>query len=89
VTLRWTLTAEEQLERIYFYIARDKPGAAMQAITRIWNAAEMISQHPTMGKPGRGGNEMREFVKTPFVLVYSVIDDVVTIESVFHGNQRW
>jgi toxin ParE1/3/4 len=84
--LRWATDAVTQLENIHDYIALDKPVAAAKTVHRILRAAEMLGQHPGLGKPGRGGEEMREFVKSPFILVYSVVQDVVTIEAVFHGN---
>jgi addiction module RelE/StbE family toxin len=88
VTLGWTHTALSQLEHVYDYIAQDKPDAAAKTIQRIWQAAEMLTAHPGLGKAGRIEGT-REFVKAPFVLVYMVEDSTIWILSVFHGNQRW
>ena len=88
MTLRWSAEVGPQLEAIHAYIAENSPIAADASIKNVLRAAERLVTGPHLGKPGRRKGT-RELIHPPFVIVYRQIEDVINIESVFHGNQRF
>ncbi len=87
--VRWTTPALRDLEATGD-IARDKPFAAAETVSRIFDQADMLATHPQIGRAGRVPNT-RELVvpDTPFIVAYRVRGDDVEILAVFHGARRW
>ena len=67
------------------YIALDNPTAAEGVYRGIVEAARKLSQFPALGRPGRHP-ETRELSVSglPYLIVYEVNADAVTILAVFH-----
>ena len=88
--LRWTAIAAGHLESVYEYIARDNPSAADATIERVLSAAEVLEQHPHLGRKGRV-SRTRELVVTgtPLLMAYRVKADQIEILSILHGARRW
>ncbi|HWY22751.1 MAG TPA: type II toxin-antitoxin system RelE/ParE family toxin [Candidatus Acidoferrum sp.] len=84
----WSRRARARLQEIRAYVARDKPDAAERLATRIVALAELLKEHPYLG---RAGNEpgVRELVLggTPYLIFYRVRAKRVTILTVWHGAQ--
>ena len=78
--------AERDLDSIINYIALDNPAAAEKAFRAIVAAAERLTDFPDMGHAGRLPGT-REFAvkRLPYLIVYQVDADVVTVLAVFHG----
>jgi toxin ParE1/3/4 len=87
MTIRWSRTAATDLENIYDFIARDKPGAALDTIEKLFVAADRLGEFPQLGRVGELGT--RQLPVPPFVIVYRIIDPVISIEAVFHGSRRY
>jgi len=67
------------------------PQAAARVGQCILDAADDLTAHPYLGKPGRL-SDTREFVVTrfPYVIVYEVeSDQSVVILRVLHGHMLW
>jgi toxin ParE1/3/4 len=88
VKLRWSHTAGHHLDSIYDFISADNPEAAARTVEKIIEACEQLERHPHLGRPGRYPGT-RELVHTLFVIVYRVKEDVISIEAVLHGNQKY
>jgi toxin ParE1/3/4 len=88
VKLRWSETAGQDLEAIYDYIAQDNPDAAAVTIEKIIEAAEQLTIHSQIGRLGRHKGT-RELVRPPFVIVYRIKNDVISIETVLHGSRKY
>ena len=88
--IRWTKSASQNLEHIENYIAEDNPAAAIDTIFRIFQAVEMLTIHPHIGRPGRVVG-IRELVisGTPYIVPYRVKDNSVEILRVFHAAMQW
>jgi toxin ParE1/3/4 len=86
----WTAPALRDIEGIGDYISRENAAAADRIVARVFEQADMLRFHPSMGRPGRVPNT-RELVVTgaPFIVPYRVRDEVVEILSVFHGARKW
>lgn len=77
--------AARDLDDIIDYIARDDPGAA-EKVYRAIAAAARLGDYPHIGHAGRLP-ETRELSVTslPYIIVYEVGRDAVTILAVFHA----
>ena len=80
--------AARDLERILQYIALDNPVVAESVYRGIVNAAEKLPEFPALGRPGRYP-ETRELsvADLPYLIVYEVADEAVTILAVFHTSR--
>ena len=82
---------DEDLERIFNWIAKDNPRAAANMIRRIRDRIDQLghSALAEMGRPGRDPGT-REFVEKPYIIVYEVHHegDEIEILAVFHGAQN-
>ena len=85
--LRWTEAAAADLERYLFSHAPDR---APRLVRSIYDAPETLLSFPHRGRPGKKVGT-RELVLSPlpWVVVYTVRDDVVHVGRILHGAQRW
>ena len=82
--------AYDDLDRIFAWIAKDRPRSADAVIGRILESAERLGQFPYMGHPGRVPTTYEWVIPgLPYILVYQVLDDdgLVIVGAVFHGAQ--
>lgn len=80
--------AARDLEGIVDYIALDDPAAAESVYRGIVQAARRLPQFPALGRPGRHP-ETRELSLSglPYLIVYEVSAEAVTILAVFHTSR--
>lgn len=77
--------AERDLKDIVDYIALDNPGAAESVYRAIIAATERLSKFPKIGRFGRlPGTREFSVAALPYIIVYEVSEDVMTILAVFH-----
>ncbi len=89
VEIVWSPLARARLRQIRDYVARDKPDAAERLATRIVAMAEALRSHPRLGRVGAEPG-IRELVigSTPYIILYRVQDQRVTISTIWHAAQR-
>lgn len=77
--------AEDDLEKIYAWIAKDSPRNADEVIERIYKSMEVLRMFPRSGRVGRleGTSELK-VPRLPYVLVYTVDEQAIAIRAVFH-----
>ncbi len=80
--------AARDLEGIVDYIALDNSAAAENVYRGIVRAAERLPEFPALGRPGRHP-ETRELSvpSLPYLIVYEVGANAVTILAVFHTSR--
>jgi plasmid stabilization system protein ParE len=82
--------ADEDLDRIYDWIAQDNPQAARDVIRRIRAKIGKLAEtgFPEMGRPGIEPGT-RELIEAPYIIIYEfhVDRDEVVILAIFHGAQ--
>ena len=80
--------AARDLEGIVDFIAVDNPRAAERVYRGIVRVAEKLPAFSSLGRPGRHP-ETREFSvpDLPYLIVYEVGPDAVTILGVFHTSR--
>jgi toxin ParE1/3/4 len=88
--LRWTEEAANDLERIADYLFTHAPERAPELIRAVYEAPVTLLTFPNRGRPGKK-DRTRELVLTPlpYILVYTVRDDVVFVVRILHGAQQW
>lgn len=82
--------AYDDLERIFKWIAKDRPQAAHSVIERILESIERLGELPYIGHKGKAPGIL-EWVVTglPYIVIYKVDSDhdEVQITAIFHGAQ--
>ena len=78
--------AARDLDAIVDYIALESPAAAEKVFRAIVGVTQQLADFPEMGHAGRLP-ETRELPVSglPYLIVYQLVRDVVTIIAVFHG----
>lgn len=77
-------------ERIFDFIANDNPWAALAIDEKLVVVEGQLKAFPQSGRTGRA-NGTRELVVrgTPYILVYEVRSEVISVLRVIHGAQQW
>jgi addiction module RelE/StbE family toxin len=72
------------------YLAERNPDAAARISIVIDRAVERLASHPALGRSGRIAST-RELViaGTPYIAVYQITSETVTILRLLHEAQRW
>lgn len=86
--LEWTTPAADQFEQAQDYYHALNPMAARLIAARIVAATRRLREQPALGRPGRVAGT-REWVvaRTPYMLVYREIGDVLQVLHVWHEAQ--
>jgi len=88
--IRWVRLALKDLEEIAGFISQDNPEAAQDLVRRIWDAAQILAEHPHSGRAGRVlGTRELVIGGTQYILPYRVIEGEVQILRVLHGARKW
>jgi toxin ParE1/3/4 len=85
--IRLSEVAVRDLENIRDFIATDKPEAALETVQNLLVAIERLSTFPQVGRSGPFGT--RQLVKPPFIVVYRIVEDVVSVDAVLHESKRY
>jgi toxin ParE1/3/4 len=85
IEIVWSALARTRLREIHAYVARDKPEAAERRAMRIVAMVEALRNHPHLGRVGTEPG-IRELVigSTPYIVLYRVNDQRVTISTIWH-----
>ena len=88
--LRWTEEAANDLERIADYLLLHAPDRASELIRRVYDAPAALLTFPNRGRPGKQeGTRELVLAPLPYVVVYTVRDDVVFVVRILQGAQQW
>ena len=88
--IKWVRLALDDLDAAGEFIARENPKAAGRVLKRIWNAVQLLAEHPDAGRPGRvPGTRELVIADTPFIIPYRVVEKTVQILRVMHGKRQW
>jgi len=84
-----TLGAENDLEEIVSYIARDKPDIAAKVGADIIRHFRVLQNFPQLGRvvPEFGEDCLREIIHAPYRLIYEINERAQRIEviRIWHG----
>lgn len=82
--------AYDDLDRIFEWIAKDRPRSAHAVVDRILESAARLGRFPHIGHLGRRKGTLEWVVPgLPYIVVYqlNLERDVVDVIAVFHGAQ--
>jgi toxin ParE1/3/4 len=87
--LVWSPLARARLEEIRAYVALDKPQAAETLAIRLVTVVEALRGHPYLGRAGAVPG-IRELVigRTPYIILYRVRGQRITICTIWHAAQN-
>lgn len=90
VSIKWTSQAVEDLEEIYFYIAKSSKLYAKRQIDRIRYQTNVLQLHPKSGKPvpEYTYESVREILVGRYRIIYAIVDENrVDILTVHHSSR--
>jgi toxin ParE1/3/4 len=83
-------SAEDDLDRIFAWIAKDNPRAASGMVARIRDRINLLELDALahLGRPGLVTGT-RELVEYPYIIVYAVDDErrEIVVLTIVHGAQ--
>jgi toxin ParE1/3/4 len=81
--------ADDDLESIVDYIARDKPTAASEWLAQIRTTCETLATQPAMGeeRTGFGVPGCRSFSVGQYVVFFRAIEGGIEVSRVIHGSR--
>jgi toxin ParE1/3/4 len=89
VEIVWSPLARARLREIHAFVTLDKPDAAGRLAIRIVAIVEVLKAHPRLGRSGsEPGVRELAVAGTPYVILYRVRGNRVTISTIWHGAQR-
>jgi len=88
--IRWTRAAGADLESIGAYLEEHSPSLTESTLLRLYEAAQSLKRFSNRGRIGRVAGT-RELVVSPlpYIVIYTVGEEVVHIVRVLHGAQNW
>jgi plasmid stabilization system protein ParE len=88
--IRWTPEAVDDLGRLYDFIARYNPPAALRAVTALRNAVRQLLVHPRLGPlvPGFEPREVRALVVGDYEMRYELAGEAIHILRFFHTREN-
>jgi addiction module RelE/StbE family toxin len=90
VKLKWTLVADIELLTLITFIHPRNRNAALKLQKRTYRRVRQLEKFAYSGRPGRiAGTRELVIGKSPYIAVYTIDDDVVTIHHILHTSQQW
>ena len=91
IHLHWLPAADLNRADQLGYIAQHNPLAAIELDEKIEGQANMLLEHPKIGRPGRvPGTRELVISSSPFVLVYRLKGTQrIEVLRLLHGSQLW
>lgn len=83
----WRPAASADVARIVAHIADENPIAARAVAQELFVAAASLVIFPRRGRRGSTPGTRELVVVRPYIIVYDVNDDAVTILRIWHGAQ--
>lgn len=82
-------TAEEHLDSIYLYIAKDSPQFAKRMVDRLTSRSIQIAEYPLSGRavPEYEMDQIREVIEGPFRIIYYIKPDQIDVLACIHAAQ--
>ncbi|HES75441.1 MAG TPA: type II toxin-antitoxin system RelE/ParE family toxin [bacterium] len=87
--LVWTQEALEDRRIVYSYIEAENPRAAINIDELFAEKANLLRQHPHLGRTGRIENTREFVVHNNYLLVYNIKNDVVCILRLMHAARQF
>jgi len=70
-------------------VAQDNPAAALALADLLESRADLLIDHPRLGRPGRRRGTRELVVHPSYILIYDAIPTAVRILRVMHAARQW
>jgi plasmid stabilization system protein ParE len=89
MTVIWTDTAQEHLDDIYRYIARDSALYAKRMVDRLTRRSTQIAHFPFSGRevPEYSLKQIRQVIEGSYRIIYYIKSDGIDVLAVLHCAQ--
>jgi addiction module RelE/StbE family toxin len=92
MTLEWSAAALADLDRFAIFLHDRHPRLARIVGAEIKAKAQILSDHPLMGRPMEGRPDFRQLVlevlNARYVFWYAIDGERIVMLRVFHGRER-
>ena len=90
MNVHWTKTAQEHLEDIYAYIARNSEEYALHMVDRLTRRSQQIADHALSGRriPEYDLDQIREVIENPYRIIYYIKPDQIDVIAVIHTSRN-
>jgi len=88
--VHWTDTAQEHLDAIYGYIARDSSEYALRMVDLLTRRSQQIGDVPLSGRrvPEYDMDQIREMIEGPYRIIYHIKSDQIDVLAILHGARN-
>ncbi|NLV29570.1 MAG: type II toxin-antitoxin system RelE/ParE family toxin [Acidobacteria bacterium] len=88
--VHWTDTAQDHLDAIYAYIAKDSPEYALRMVARLTRRSQQIADAPLSGRrvPEYDMDQIRQVIEIPYRIIYHIRADQIDVIAVLHGSRN-
>jgi len=88
--VRFSRTADCEIDVIRAYIAETNERAADRVVARILQSIQYLETFPELGRRGRlPGTREPSIAGQPYLVIYRIEGDLVRILTVIHTSRRW
>lgn len=88
--IRWAPAAAHDLELVAAYLRENHPHFLQSTIEKLYRAANSLKQFPNRGRRGKlEGTRELVLAPLPYVVVYSVEQQLVNILRIMHTSPDW
>lgn len=90
MNVHWTETAQDHLEAIHAYIARNSAEYALRIVDRLTRRSQQIADAPLSGRrvPEYALDQIRELIEGPYRIIYHIKPDQIDVIAVIHGARN-
>ena len=89
MSLVWTYEAISDRRAIYDYLETENPLAALSMDDLFSEQAQLLLEHPGLGRPGRVPGTREWVSHQNYLLIYDLRGNVVRILRVLHAARKW
>ena len=90
--LEWSAAALADLDRFADFLQRHHPGLAKVIAAEILAKAQVVAEHPRLGRPIKGRVDYREILlqvlNATYALRYAYDGERLVMLRVFHGREQ-
>nr|ART90336.1 Death on curing protein, Doc toxin [uncultured bacterium] len=87
--LVWTRPAHADRQAIRKYIVQHAPAAALALDELFSEQADLLIDHPGLGRTGRVAGTRELVAHRNYILIYDTTGDVVRVLRVLHAARQW
>lgn len=90
MNVHWTETAQDHLDAIHAYIARNSTEYALRMVDRLTRRSQQIADAPLSGRrvPEYDLDQIRELIEGAYRIIYHIKPDQIDVIAVVHGARN-